>query len=138
MRMQSSRRYVCAFPGRRDGYELPVALHHAGRLDTFITDMYAYGRIDRLAASLPRVMAKKLQARRDKRLPDALVECLWSTTAKEYFRHICGHPHMLTYTTQDRAYSRAARARARKRRANLFLYSSYAWDAFSEHYSHDV
>src|SRR5262249_42759051 len=44
----------------------------------------------------------------------------------------------LTYTTQDREYSRAAGARARKRRANLFLYSSYAWDAFSQHYSHDV
>ena len=35
--------YVCAFRGRRDNYQVPLALAEAGRLDRFITDAYVPG-----------------------------------------------------------------------------------------------
>jgi hypothetical protein len=35
--------YVCAFPGRRDSYEVPAALAEAGRLARFLTDFYWSG-----------------------------------------------------------------------------------------------
>ena len=43
---------------------------------------------------------------------------------------------MATYGQLDRWYSRAAGRRAAQTRSNLFLYSPYAWDAFTRSYAH--
>src|SRR5580658_2888155 len=37
------KRYVTAFAGRRDSYQLPLALHENGRIVKFITDAYDAG-----------------------------------------------------------------------------------------------
>jgi glycosyltransferase involved in cell wall biosynthesis len=45
---------------------------------------------------------------------------------------------VLTFAKLDARFSRSARARAAKSRSNLFLYSPYAWEAFSANYEHSL
>jgi glycosyltransferase involved in cell wall biosynthesis len=42
-----------------------------------------------------------------------------------------------TFAQLDRRFSVAAAKRCRKTRSDLYLYSPYAWDAFTAHYAHD-
>ena len=37
--------YVTAFPGRRDSYQVPLALFENGRLAKFVTDAYDAGNL---------------------------------------------------------------------------------------------
>jgi hypothetical protein len=135
--MTSQGRYVCAFRGRRDNYQVPLALQQANRLEAFITDAYASARVARLADCLPRRLAKKIQSRRETGLPDDRIHCLWATTAREHFRNLFGKSPSVTYALLDRRYSQVAADYASKAKANLFVYSPYAWEAFSARYPHD-
>jgi glycosyltransferase involved in cell wall biosynthesis len=95
--------------------------------------------MDKLASLLPQTrMVEKLRFRRDHRLPDKLIHSLWSTTARERLHHFYGDARSETYAIFDQEYSYAAAGHARKSRANLFLYSPYAWEAFSQRYNHDL
>jgi glycosyltransferase involved in cell wall biosynthesis len=137
--MVSSERYVCAFRGRRDNYQVPLALHEVGKLEAFITDAYTSDWIDRFSKFLPQSpVVEKLRFRRDGRLPDERIHSLWATTAREHLRHLFGSFGSENYAIFDCEYSRAAARLARNARANLFLYSPYAWEAFSERYSYNL
>jgi glycosyltransferase involved in cell wall biosynthesis len=134
--LNETNKYVCAFRGRRDYYQVPVALAEADMLDEFITDVYS-GRIARsIAGVLPQRLREKLRFRSEVGLPASLVKCLWGTTAIEHLRHRLGYPRSLTYANLDRQFSLAAAARARLTRSNLLLYNPYAWEAFTAKYSH--
>ena len=128
--------YVCAFRGRRDSYQVPLALAEAGLLDHFITDAYAGPWLQRLASLLPERLRSKVAFRHIEGIPGARVRCLWRTTLREHWRHRRGHAPDSTYLLLDRRYSDAAAKRARHSQANLLLYSSYAWEAFRANYSH--
>ncbi len=128
--------FVCAFRGRRDNYQIPVGLAEAGKLDQFITDFYADGPIRTFARLLPAPLAKKVSSRWHSGIPSGKVRSLWLTTAREHIRHAFGIAHGRTYSILDRYYSIAARDRARKTKSSLFLYSPYAWEAFTAAYSH--
>jgi glycosyltransferase involved in cell wall biosynthesis len=132
--MQS--RYVCAFRGRRDNYQVPLALAEADQLDQFITDLYCTEPLNRYGGLLPASAQERFAFRRQWGIPDERVRSLWSTTALEYTRHALGISHRQTYAKLDRDYSVAARDRARKTKSSLFLYSPYAWEAFTADYSH--
>ena len=45
--------YVCAFRGRRDSYQAPLALQEGGLLDQFITDVYELPWVRALARFAP-------------------------------------------------------------------------------------
>ena len=126
--------YVCAFRGRRDNYQVPVALAETGRLDRFITDAYvpAGGCLLALAALLPARWSEMLELRSDPGIPTERVRCLWATTALEHSRHYLGFSRRDTFAKLDQRFSHAAAARARRARANLLLYTPYAWEAFTE------
>lgn len=128
--------YVCAFRGRRDGYQVPLALEENGRLDQFITDAYAGSSLLRLSEILPRRFREAVQFRTKPGLPAHRVRCLWKTTLHEHLRHYLGYSRAATYAYADRRYSEAAAARARFAQANLLLYTSYAWEAFTAQYAH--
>jgi len=128
--------YVCAFRGRRDSYQVPLALAEAGLLDHFITDAYAGANLRRLAKCLPETLKEKVEFRQIDGIPDGLVNSLWPETALEHLRHKLGFPHGSTYQLLDKRYSLAAAKRAETSQAHLFLYSSYAWEAFHHRYSH--
>jgi hypothetical protein len=69
-------------------------------------------------------------------IPVERVRCLWMTTAIEHARHKMGCARLITYGKLDRQFSLAAAQRARQTRADLLLYSPYAWEAFTARYSH--
>ena len=64
-------KYVTAFPGRRDSYQIPLSLFENGRLDRFVTDAYDAGIT---AGVLKKYGAKDLARRKCVDLPDALVD----------------------------------------------------------------
>ena len=128
--------YVCAFRGRRDSYQVPVALSEAGMLDEFITDAYAMPWARSAARFAPASVRVKLESRSHPGIPTDRVHCLWGTTAIEHTRHLLGAAPMMTYNKLDRRFSQAAARRAEQMRSNLFLYSSYAWEAFTARYTH--
>ena len=78
----------------------------------------------------------KMESRFHPGIPADRVHCLWGTTAREHVRHRLGYAPMATYDKLDRRFSWAAARRAEKTRSHLFLYSSYAWEAFTRRYSH--
>ena len=135
--MGISGKYVCAFRGRRDHYQVPVALAEEGLLDEFITDAYSGPIVRSIAVALPERLREKARFRYQASLPDSRVKCLWGTTANEHLRLSLGCAPSLTFAKLDRQFSLAAAARARSRRSHLFLYSPYAWEAFTAKYNHD-
>jgi len=129
-------KFVCAFRGRRDSYQVPLALAEAGWLDQFITDAYAVPWLKRLARLGPKSIRTKLDFRSQLGIPADRVRCLWGTTVMEHARHAAGCAPMLTYNKLDRHFSRAAARRAAHTKSDLFLYSPYAWEAFTARYPH--
>jgi len=141
--MQSAERglivmekYVCAFRGRRDSYQAPLALAENELLDQFITDVYAVPWAKGLAKFSPPSVRTKLNSRSEPGIPMERVHCLWGTTMVEYLRHQLGCGRALTFNKLDHRFSQAAAKRAAQTRSHLFLYSSYAWEAFTASYSY--
>ena len=132
----NSSKYVCAFRGRRDYYQAPLALAEAELLDSFITDLYARGPVRTLASGLPARWREKILLRRRSGIPDHSVRCLWAATLFERANFRLRRSESLVFARYDAEYSRAAAAHARRNRANLFLYSPYAWEAFTARYRH--
>lgn len=132
----NTSKYVCAFRGRRDYYQAPLALAEAELLDSFITDVYAGGAVRALSNTLPARLREKVLSRRRTGIPDRQVRCLWTSTLFEHANFRLGRPASLIFARYDAEYSKAAATHARKNRSNLFLYSPYAWEAFTAPYRH--
>jgi glycosyltransferase involved in cell wall biosynthesis len=132
----STAKYVCAFRGRRDYYQVPVALAESESLDALITDLYATGTVELLSRGLPPRVREKILMRRAAGIRDDQVRCLWTTTAFERANFHLRRPESLIYARYDPEFSKRAAARARKHHSHLFLYSPYAWEAFTAPYSH--
>src|SRR5882757_6010945 len=124
--MNDHNRYVCAFRGRRDYYQVPLALAEAGQLDQFITDAYLTPLTRAVTGMLPERLREKILSREQPGIPRELVKCLWGVTALEHARHWLGYPASRTFGQLDRHFSSAAAAQARKTRSDLYLYSPYA------------
>jgi glycosyltransferase involved in cell wall biosynthesis len=67
---ENHRLYVTAFSGRRDSYQLPLALFEHGRLGKFVTDAYDAGGIAKLIRACG---ARRLASRQCPGLPANLV-----------------------------------------------------------------
>jgi len=132
----NSSKYVCAFRGRRDYYQAPLALAESELLDSFITDVYACRTVRALSKGLPTRLREKVLQRRRSGIPETRVRCLWTSTLFERANFRLGKPESLIFARYDAEYSKVAAAQARKNRSNLFLYSPYAWEAFTAQYRH--
>ncbi len=128
--------FVCAFHGRRDFYQVPLALAEADLLDLFITDAYAVPWVARLAEFGPASLRAMVDLRSVPGIPTQRVHCLWGTTIAEHLRHRLGYPPEQTFRMLDQRFAWAAARRAARTRSSLFLYSSYAWEAFTARYPH--
>ena len=133
--MTGGERFVCAFRGARDSYQTAVALAEGGLLDTLITDAYATPAAMR-QPWLPARWRAKLAERRADGLSPEQVHALWGTTILEHTRHALGFSPRQTWLKLDQRFGEAAADRARRSRANLLLYSPYAWAAFTASYAH--
>jgi glycosyltransferase involved in cell wall biosynthesis len=129
--------YVCAFRGRRDGYEVPLALAESGRLARFVTDYYQTGAFSLATHVLPARLKEKLELRVKEGIPADKVECLLGSTLLENVLIRAGRSPAATFMEFDARYSRAAARIARSERTDLFLYSPYAMPAFRERFDHD-
>jgi glycosyltransferase involved in cell wall biosynthesis len=129
-------KYICAFRGRRDYYQVPIALSEAGMLEQFITDAYAGKTFRSIARMLPKGLRQKVRSRYEPSLPELPVRSLWSSTAIEYLRHRLGCAPSVTFAKLDRQFGLAVADRARKGNSNLLIYSHYAWEAFTQRYQH--
>ncbi len=128
--------YVCAYRGRRDNYQVPLALAEAGLLDRFITDFYTFKEWQQVSPYLPESWQAKLAFRYHPDLPPERVQCLWKETLQEHTRHRLGWSATQTYATLDPVFSQQAATRAQQTHSHLFLYTPYAWEAFRAHYHH--
>ena len=129
--------YVCAFRGRRDNYQIPLALAEQGLLDKFITDFYAVNPVRKLSKSLPIVLQKKINFRSQYGIPSEKVKCLWNTSLLEHTRHSLGFSPAETFALLDPSFSHAAALQAKKNKSNLLLYTPYAWEAFNSVYTYN-
>jgi len=129
--------YVCAFRGRRDNYQVPLALAEKGWLDQLITDFYAVKPLQQIAPILSKTWQSKLAFRSEVGLPIERVKCLWSTTLLEHTRHHLGFSHSTTFSWLDQNFARAAASQAHRTKSDLLLYEPYAWEAFRASYRHD-
>lgn len=133
--MTNGSRFVCAFRGARDGYQTAVALAEGDLLDTLITDAYATPAAMR-QPWLPARLRARLAERCADGLPPERVRALWGTTILEHTRHALGFSPRQTWMRLDQRFGEAAADRARRARANLLMYSPYAWEAFTASYAH--
>lgn len=115
---------------------MPVALAESELLDSFITDAYASDGVQLLSKGLPARLREKILLRRASGIPDGHVICLWKSTLFERANFRLGRPESLVFARYDAEFSRAAADHARTNRSNLFLYSPYAWEAFTARYRH--
>src|SRR5437870_13568156 len=102
------KKYVCAFRGRRDSYQVPLALAEGGLLDQFITDAYASSSIRILARFLSERVREKAASRRVDGSPSERVRCLSLTVCAEHVRHHLGCARARTFAEFDSRFSRAA------------------------------
>lgn len=133
--MNRDHRFVCAFPGRRDGYQVPLALAEQDRLGQFLTDFYWSGPAafwgERLLAG------RRLEAARQRRQPDlpaTRVRVLWASSLRRVLETRRGLPLTLRYAREGIRFAEAARDAARRRDADLFLYPPCSHEAFTAAY----
>lgn len=128
--------YVCAFRGRRDSYQVPVALAEADKLDMFITDHYR-GRLERaFLPVLPARLAETVSSRYDDALPVERVRAMRMTAVCEAAARFTKIPAARIYDRFDPCYGEAAAREARRSKSDLMMYSAYAWEAFNAPYIH--
>jgi glycosyltransferase involved in cell wall biosynthesis len=126
--------YVCAFRGRRDSYQVPIALAEAGRLDVFITDLYC-GAVERVIARwLPDRLSEIVHGRHHAQIPQDRVRRLRSIAIGEAAARISRVSSARLYDVFDPMYGRAAAREAHRCNSDLLMYSSHAWDAFTASY----
>ena len=128
--------FVCAFRGRRDDYQVPLALHEAGLLDRFITDFYTGQDLSAASRFLPARLRAPLQMRRKDGLPSTRVWQFPAMAVKEALAKSDPARAARIRDAHDIRLSQAAAQQASRHGANLLLYSAYAADAFEAEYTH--
>ncbi len=134
--MAANNKFVCAFRGRRDDYQVPLALQDAGLLDTFITDFYTGSGLATASRILPTRLREQVQARRKDGLPSDCVRQYPAMALKEALAKSDPVMAVRIRDEHDVQLSLAAAQQAERGGANLLLYSAYAADAFQAEYTH--
>jgi len=121
-----SHRWVVAFSGPRDYYQLPLALHEADALDRLVTDFYAPDLGPLEGSPLGRFRHRRVGG-----LPLGRVRPTPSVLAHRLRMRRAGtRQRVERWDTIDATIARAAGRRARASGANLLLYKGYAREAF--------
>ncbi len=134
--MSKLEKYICAFRGRRDYYQVPLALAEADMLEEFVTDAYSGIMLRSIAKVLSNALREKVRSRYEPALPETRVKSVWGSTAIEHLRHRLGCAPSVTFAKVDRRFASAVAARACKSSSNLLIYSHYAWEPFTARYNH--
>ncbi len=123
--------YVTSFPGRRDAYQLPVALAERGRLAAFATCFYrGRGFFGSLSARTG-LARRRFASRCADGIPPGRVTCLELTNLAARLGQRLLQPSKVA-VWEDMAFARAAVRLARAKVASLILYEFQADWAFQQ------
>lgn len=125
---RSGQKFVVAFNRDRDFYQLPLALHEAGLLSSLVTDLY-YPFDRAVLRHIPGLA--KLRHRCAAGLPSAKVHWTLPALLPQVMDRIRPRDNIGLFERVDAALSEAALDHAEKEHAQLFLYSNYAFRAFT-------
>ncbi|MGB3797319.1 MAG: glycosyltransferase family 4 protein [Alteraurantiacibacter sp.] len=129
-------KFVCAFRGRRDDYQVPLALDDAALLDAFLTDFYATPLLATASRLLPSRLQEQVRARCKAGLPADVVRQFPVMAMREALVKSDPARAARLRDRHDVQLSQAAARLAQSNGANLFLYSAYAAEAFEAEYTH--
>jgi glycosyltransferase involved in cell wall biosynthesis len=123
-------RYVTAFAGPRDGYEVPLALNEGGMLERLVTDFYLPDWARGLAPYAPLGLPDALRKRYRAGLSSRFVDNNWESFARQLRDPRRLHDPVRMAFVMDRAVSLQASAAARATDSHLFLHNGAAYWAF--------
>jgi glycosyltransferase involved in cell wall biosynthesis len=130
----TSERFVTAAAGRRDAYQIPLALALEERLEQFITTFYLTARIEKMLMALLGQVPQAAATRRSRRIPDTLIRPLIIPELLEQIgRRTRVSPRFYWRAINQMVSTAAGRAAARTQ-AHLLLYEPYAYEAFTRTY----
>jgi glycosyltransferase involved in cell wall biosynthesis len=119
-------RYITAFNGARDSYQLPLALEEIGALEKHLSDFY----LPKSVAAVCRQLNMRVSSRNARGLPFSSVKILPNISFLNIRRRLLGSNEE-AFRQIDRELSIAAGRAAIEANAGLFLHSGYAKEAFS-------
>ena len=119
--------YVVAFAGRRDSYQVPIALAEAGLLDALCTDLYFKPDSVLHKVAVPRRFRRRHSPQLDRA---TILTSLSETVAQAYAEYLGGSQERLFGWVAVHIGRRAARA-AISGGSDALLYSNYALETFS-------
>lgn len=125
------RPFVVAFNRDRDFYQVPLALQEGNLLAGLVTDLYAPS-MGPLTHIWP---FNRFARRRVSNLPFHKVSWNWTALRLQLYnlpQARSGGERIAIFKQLDRALSHAALGLALRRQADLFLYSGYAYEAFTD------
>jgi glycosyltransferase involved in cell wall biosynthesis len=128
MEHSSRGKYVVAFNRARDFYQVPLALCEIELLSSLVTDCY-YPNDQPLLRRLPGVSS--LKHRYASGLPSSLVHWTMKALLPQVASRLTHSDRHMSFSVIDRALSVAALNYAEREEAHLFLYSHYAYQAFT-------
>ena len=120
--------YVVAFAGRRDFYQVPIALVECGLLDAFCTDFYFDPKSVWQALLVPRRFRRRYAPELDKKV----IYTSLSETCIQALSYFGGFDLERTFSWVDSDIGRRARAIAAKTNSDILSYSNYALESFSD------
>jgi glycosyltransferase involved in cell wall biosynthesis len=125
------RRYVVAFAGARDGYQVPLSLHGTGQLERLVTDLYVPSLPSGVASRFARLAGRSIRG-----LPvwmaRSSLQVLWLTHAGWRFAANADRALLRNMKSAQDTISRLAGRLALRKGSDLFLYAGYARVAFSD------
>lgn len=127
--------FVCAFRGRRDDYQVPLALAEYNLLSGFVTDIYATPRMKRLGKAIPG-LSPMLDFRYKSGIPVSAVHQSPLMAFREFALRRDADKIEALRDIHDELLSMRAAKLANRQGAHLFLYSPYAVPAFDATYRH--
>jgi glycosyltransferase involved in cell wall biosynthesis len=124
-------RYVVAFAGARDAYQVPLALQEAGMLESLVTDFYCPPVV---ASAVQGTRWEKAARRSVHGLPFHKTTSLWTLALREQLGYRFFYKDWTALDKAQRgqaALSAGVVSVAERTGANLLLYAGYAETAFS-------
>jgi glycosyltransferase involved in cell wall biosynthesis len=129
MAAATPRKYVTAFAGARDSYQVPLALAESDQLDCLITDLYLPKLPTSLTDRFPK-LARRYVAGLSVRDTRSSASILWKTYVGWRFSRQRNRSLLANLKWSQDALARFAAERALSKNADLFLYAGYALKAF--------
>jgi glycosyltransferase involved in cell wall biosynthesis len=126
--------FVTAFAGRRDGYQVPLALAEGGLLDRLVTTFYLTPWRERVVRRVIGRVPESARNRQAARLPADRVESLLVPELIEHLGRRLRLPGPRYRGVVNWLVGRAAGRAAAASRSDLLLYEPYAHPAFRRRY----